>query len=61
MRLSSKYEKRTGKLIRKNPKIKTVSWVYFDDEPRVQVKQQLEDQYSFIPISVAYLKYPSNN
>ena len=61
MRLSSKHEKRTGKLIRKNPKIKTVSWVYFDDEPRVQVKQQLEDQHSFLPISVAYLKYPSNN
>ena len=40
---------------------KDLSWLYFDDEPRVQEKQQLKDQQSCIFISVACLAIPSSN
>ena len=36
------------------------SWLNFDDEPRVQKRQQLKDKRSYIPVSVAYILYPSN-
>ena len=40
---------------------KDVSWLHFDDEPRVQERQQVNDQKSYIFIFVTYLTIPSNN
>ena len=34
---------------------KDLSWLHFDDEPRVQERQQEKDQQSCIPIFIAYL------
>ena len=33
---------------------KDLSWLHFDDEPRVQQRQQVKDQQSCIFVSVAY-------
>ena len=38
-----------------------LSWLYFDDELRVQEKQQVKDQQSCISIFVAYPTIPSSN
>ena len=35
---------------------KELSWPHFDDEPRIQEKQQVKDQQSCIFVSVACLK-----
>ena len=40
---------------------KDLSWLHFDDEPRVQEMQQVEDQQSYIPHFVVYLTIPSSN
>ena len=40
---------------------KDLSWLHFDDEARVQEKQQVKDQQSCISISVAYSAIPSSN
>ena len=40
---------------------KDLSWLYFDDEPRVQERQQVKDQQSYISVSVAYPAIPSSN
>ena len=40
---------------------KDLSWLYFDDEPRVQERQQVKDQQSYISVSLAYPAIPSSN
>ena len=40
---------------------KDLSWSHFDDEPRVQEKQQVKDQESCIFAFVACLTIPSSN
>ena len=40
---------------------KDLSWLYFDDEPRVQEKQQVKDQQSCISVFIAYPIIPSSN
>ena len=40
---------------------KDLIWLYFDDEPRVQVLQQVKDQQSYISFSEVYLTYPSSS
>ena len=38
-----------------------LSWLHFNDEPRVQKRQQEKDQKSCISILVAYLTIPRSN
>ena len=40
---------------------KDLIWPHFDDEPRVQEKQQVKDQKSGIFVFVACLTIPSSN
>ena len=40
---------------------KDLSWPHFNDEPRVQEKQQVKDQQSCIFVFVACLTIPSSN
>ena len=40
---------------------KDLSWLHFDDEQRVQERQQVKDQQSCISVSVAYRAIPSSN
>ena len=40
---------------------KDLSWPHFDDEPRVQEKQQVKDQQSCVSVFVACLTNPSSN
>ena len=40
---------------------KGLSWLHFDDEPRVQERQQVKDQHSCISFFVAYPTTPSSN
>ena len=40
---------------------KDLSWPHFDNEPRVQEKQQVKDQQSCISVFVACLTNPSSN
>ena len=40
---------------------KDLNWPHFDDEPRVQEKQQVKDQQSCISVFVACLTNPSSN
>ena len=40
---------------------KDLSWLYFDDERRVQQRQQLMDQQTYISSFVAYLTVPSRS
>ena len=40
---------------------KYLSWLHFDDEPRVQERQQEKDQQSCISSFVAYLTISSRN
>ena len=35
-----------------------LSWLHFEDVPRVQEKQQVKEQNSYIPVFVDYLTYP---
>ena len=44
-----------------NTYTKDLKWPHFDDEPRVQEKQQVKDQQSCIFIFVACLTIPSSN
>ena len=44
-----------------NTYIKNLSWPHFDDESRVQEKQQVKDQQSCIFVFVACLTIPSSN
>ena len=48
-------------IYQKNALEKDLSWLHFDSEPRVQERQQLKDQQSYISAFVAYLKIPSSN
>ena len=41
--------------------IEDLSWPHFDDEPRVQEKQQVKDQQSCIFVFVTCLTVPSSN
>ena len=43
------------------PMEKNLSWLHFDDEPRVQERQQMQDQQSCISVFVAYPTIPSSN
>ena len=38
-----------------------LSWLHFDDEPRVQERQEVKDQQSCISNFVAYLTIPISN
>ena len=40
---------------------KDLSWLNFDNEPKVQERQQEKDQQSYIFLLVAYLAIPSSN
>ena len=40
---------------------KDLSWLYFDDRPRVRESQQNNAQQSYIPVSVAYLTSPNSS
>ena len=40
---------------------KDLSWLYFNNEPMVQKRQQVKDQQSCIFASVAYPTIPSSN
>ena len=40
---------------------KDLNQVHFDDEPRVQERQQVQDQLSSISVFAAYLTIPSRN
>ena len=40
---------------------KDLGWPHFDDEPRVQEKQQVKDQQSYVSVFVACLTNPSSN
>ena len=42
------------KIYQSNTYRKDLSWLHFDDEPRVQERQQMKDQQFCISISVAY-------
>ena len=44
-----------------NTNRKPLSWLHFDNEPRVQERQQGKDQQSHISIFVAYLTIPSTS
>ena len=38
-----------------------LSWLHLDNEPRVQERQEVQDQQSFISVFVFYLTIPNNN
>ena len=40
---------------------KDLSWLLFNDEPRIQEKQQVKNQQSGISFFVAYATIPSSN
>ena len=40
---------------------KDLSLLYFDDEPRVQDRQQMKHQQSYIFVFVAYVTFPSSS
>ena len=40
---------------------KDLSWLYFDDDPITQERQQVKDEQSYISVLVAYVKFPSNS
>ena len=40
---------------------KDLSLLYFDDEPRVQGRQQMKHQQSYIFVFVAYVTFPSSS
>ena len=40
---------------------KNLCWLHFNDEPRVQERQQGKDQHSWISLFVTYLAFPSSN
>ena len=46
---------------RSNTYRKDLSWPQFDDEPRVQEKQEVKDQQSWIFVFIAGLPIPSSN
>ena len=47
------------KIYHSNAYRKDLSWLHFDDEPRVQERQHRKDQQSCISVIVAYLTIPS--
>ena len=44
-----------------NTYIKGLSWLHFNGDTRVQDRQQMLDQQSHIPVSVAYVAHPSSS
>ena len=40
---------------------KDLSWLHFDNEPRVQERKQVKDQQSYVSVSVACLIYPRSS
>ena len=40
---------------------KDLSWLHFNNEPRVQERQQVKDQHPFISVFVAYPTIPRGN
>ena len=53
--------KRKWNIYQSNTYKKDLSWLHFDNEPRVQEKQQVKDQQSCIFVFVACLTVPSSN
>ena len=49
------------KIYQSNTYRKDFSWLHFDDEPRVQERQQVKNQQSCICAFVADLTTPSSN
>ena len=49
------------KACQSNTYTKDLSWLHFDDEPRVQESQQVKKQQPCISVFVAYLTIPSSN
>ena len=49
------------KIYQSNTYRKDLNWLHFDNEPRVQEKQQLKDQQSCISVFVTYLTIPISN
>ena len=47
--------------VKRKGNAKYLSWLYFDDEPRVQERQQVKDQQLCISLFVAYPTIPSSN
>ena len=48
------------KIYQSNTYRKDLSWLRFEDKPRVQERQQVLDQESYLPVSVTWLTYPSS-
>ena len=48
------------KIYQSNTCRKDVSWLHFDNEPRVQ-QRQVKEQHSYICVFVAYLLFPSSS
>ena len=48
-------------LYQSNTYRKDLSWLYFDGEPRVQERQQVKNQQSYISAFVVYLTIPSSS
>ena len=48
-------------LYQSNTYTKYLSWLHFNNEPRIQQRQQVKDQQSCISIFVAYLTIPSSS
>ena len=46
-------------IYQRNTYRKDLSWLHFNDEPRVQERQQVKDQQSYISVSIAYPAIPS--
>ena len=40
---------------------KELSWPHFDDKPRVEERQQVKDEHSYVSTFVAYLTIPKSN
>ena len=53
--------KRKKIIFQSNTNRKDLTWPHFDDEQRVQEKQQVKDQQSCIFVFVACLTIPSSN
>ena len=48
-------------LCQSNTYRKDLSWLHFDDKPRVQERQPVKDQQSWTSVFVAYPTIPSSN
>ena len=49
------------KIYERNTYRKDLSWLHFNDDPKLQERQQAKDQQTFIFVFVAYPTIPSSN